>query len=277
MRREEAEWKHFWKSLGEAEFPAITFITGTGIRLSLPGFETSLTVPYSEIPRFPKTHLKGHEKRLYVLTDGTNRVAVMSGRYHLYEVGDPYLASITSHFACALGTKAVLQISAVGGISSNIHPSDLVLFTDYINFTGENPLSPPHSPFQEPMFVPMHPSFSPKLNELLRKLSVESGIFLKSGVYAFVRGPMFETESEIQFFKRVGADVVGMSTVPETIIARAYGVECAGLGIVTNRAPALYGEETHEGIISAAERGAEKLRVLLKKGIGRLMQSAAGN
>ena len=190
-------------------------------------------IPYSEIDGFGATSVTGHRGRLYVSPD----VAVLAGRFHFYEgkpMDDVVLPVAT---LCELGIRSLVVTNAAGGINEAFSPGDLVLITDHINLMGTNPLIGPRDAASTARFPDMTEPYSADLRA--RALALDPG--LKNGVYAAFTGPSYETPAEIRMLRSIGADLVGMSTVPEVIVARSYGVSVLGISTVTNLAAGMSG------------------------------------
>lgn len=219
--------------------PAVGVILGSGlsdvIDELVPDASTSTTIGYGEIAGFGAPSVAGHRGTLTVSGD----VAVMAGRFHFYEgrpMDDVVLPVAT---LAELGVATIVVTNAAGGINTAFEPGDLVLITDHINMMGTSPLIGPQDPASHARFPDMTTAYDVALQERARGIDPA----LKSGVYAALTGPSYETPAEIRMLSRLGADLVGMSTVPEVIVARSYGVRVIGISTVTNLAAGLSGEE----------------------------------
>jgi purine-nucleoside phosphorylase len=222
-----------------------------------------IAIPYSELPGFPDTGVSGHDPRLVVGQLEGRRVAVFGGRAHYYETGDPAVMRPALQALADLGADRVVLTNAAGSFRPESAPGELMLITDHINFSGRNPL------IGEPTdarFVNMADAYDPALRRALAEAAGAEGIALAEGVYAWYSGPSFETPAEIRALKTLGADAVGMSTVPEVIIARFLGLRVAAISIITNMAAGLSGESlSHEHTKAQASRGAAKLERVLRR------------
>lgn len=249
--------------------PSVGVILGSGlsdvIDELVPHASTSATIGYEEIKGFGAPSVAGHRGTLTVAGD----VAVMAGRFHFYEgrpMDDVVLPVAT---LAELGVSTVVVTNAAGGINSAFEPGDLVLITDHINMMGTSPLIGPQDPAARARFPDMTTAYDVELQERARQIDPA----LKSGVYAALTGPSYETPAEIRMLSRLGADLVGMSTVPEVTVARSYGVRVLGISTVTNLAAGMSGEPLdHEEVVrvGASIRGRMvHLLVELAKSIGR--------
>jgi purine-nucleoside phosphorylase len=222
--------------------PVLGVILGSGLGGFASQVENAITLPYSEIPHFPRSTVEGHEGKLVLGTIGGVNVAVMQGRVHAYE--DYWMEEVTFPMRVLgmLGCKAVIITNAAGGINPSYAQGSLVAISDHINLTGQNAALGPNEPrfATRPgagqRFFDMQNAYSPRLRALAATEAAKQGIALPEGVYLAVLGPSFETAAEIRAFRTLGADLVGMSTVHEVIIARHMGIEVLGLSLVTNMA-----------------------------------------
>ncbi|MEE8441581.1 MAG: purine-nucleoside phosphorylase [Spirochaetia bacterium] len=221
-----------------ANAPRIGLILGSGLSDlvdQLVPVETGpLAVSYGEIDGFGATSVTGHRGTLYLTPD----VAVMAGRFHFYEGRSIDDVVLPVAMLCALGIRILIVTNAAGGINPGYQPGDLVLIRDHINLMGTNPLIGPKDPESVARFPDMTEAYSAKLRTVALDLDAE----LKEGVYVALTGPTYETPAEIRMLGAIGADLVGMSTVPEVIVARSYGVEVLGISTVTNLAAGLSGK-----------------------------------
>jgi purine-nucleoside phosphorylase len=222
-----------------------------------------VAVPYADLPGFPHAGVSGHSPELVVGELEGVRVAVFGGRAHYYEAGDPAAMRLPLTVLRDLGAGAVIATNAAGSMRADIRPGDLMLLCDHINFSGLNPL------IGEPTdarFVPMTDAHDPALRAALRAAAAAEDIALPEGVYAWYSGPSFETPAEIRAIRTLGADAVGMSTVPEIILARFLGLRAAAISTVTNMAAGLSDEKiSHEHTKAMAPMGAAKLERVLRR------------
>ena len=222
-----------------------------------------VAIPYAELDGFPHAGVSGHTPELVVGDLEGVRVAVFGGRAHYYEAGRADAMRRPLEVLRALGAEALLLTNAAGSMRGDIGPGDLMLLSDHINFSGLNPL------IGEPTdarFVPMTEAHDPGLRAALRAAAEAEGVALPEGVYAWYSGPSFETPAEIRAIRTLGADAVGMSTVPEVILARFLGLKVAAISTVTNMAAGLSDEAiSHEHTKAMAPLGAAKLERVLRR------------
>jgi purine-nucleoside phosphorylase len=222
-----------------------------------------VAIDYANLPGFPHAGVSGHNPKLVVGDLEGVRVAVFGGRAHYYETGNPAVMRLPLEVLKALGAEAVIATNAAGSMRPDIRPGDLMLLSDHINFSGLNPL------IGEPAdarFVPMTDAHDPGLRARLRAAADAEGAALPEGVYAWYSGPSFETPAEIRAIRLLGGDAVGMSTVPEVILARFLGLRVAAISAVTNMAAGLSDEKiSHEHTKAMAPLGAAKLEKVLRR------------
>jgi purine-nucleoside phosphorylase len=247
---------------GVTSLPALAFVLGSGLGPLAGEAENAVSIPYTEIPGFPQPSVAGHKGRLVVGELEGRRVALFQGRGHYYERGDPAaMAGLIEAFK-ALGGQTLFLTNAAGGLHTDWTPPALVAITDHINFAGVNPLIGRPS---DDRFVPLTRAYDPALLDTLRNAAGATGVTLREGVYMWFNGPSFETPAEIRMAKMLGADLVGMSTVPEVILARLHGLSCVAVSLVTNFAAGLSGgDPSHAETQEFAARGSEQFRRLLR-------------
>ncbi|CAD5284897.1 Purine nucleoside phosphorylase [Bosea sp. 62] len=243
-------------------------VLGTGLGRIVEDMVEPISVPFEEIPGFPKGSVSGHAKRLsYGVLHG-KRVLVFEGRAHFYETGDPAIMRVPLGMLAAFGSPPLILTNAAGSLKPDLRPGGLALITDHINFNGPNPLI---GDAGDGRFVPMVDAYDPHLRTRLKKAAAASGANLGEGVYMWFSGPSFETPAEIKMAKTLGADLVGMSTVPEVILARRYGLRVAGISIVTNMgAGILGGAPSHGETRDVAATATTALRRVLRAFLGEL-------
>ncbi|MFY9293031.1 MAG: purine-nucleoside phosphorylase [Methylorubrum rhodinum] len=239
---------------------ALAIVTGTGLGALVEAIEERISLDYSEIPGFPRPGVSGHGGRLHRGTLSGRPVLVLEGRAHAYERGEPAAMRVPLAAVAALGAKRVLLTNAAGSLMPKASPGSLVVLTDHINLSGLNPLIGEAS---EARFVPMTNAYAPRLRAALRAAAEMEGLFLHEGIYAWFSGPSFETPAEVRMAGRLGADLVGMSTVPETILARFLGLEVVAVSAVTNFAAGVSGGDPHhaETRAVAARAGSDLARL----------------
>ena len=247
---------------GAASLPALGFVLGSGLGPLADEAENAVSIPYAEIPGFPQPSVAGHKGRLVVGELEGRRVALFQGRGHYYERGDPRAMAVLIEAFKTLGGETLFLTNAAGGLHTDWTPPALVAITDHINFAGVNPLIGRAS---DDRFVPLTRAYDPALLETLRGAAREAGVTLREGVYMWFNGPSFETPAEIRMAKLLGADLVGMSTVPEVILARLHGLSCVAVSLVTNFAAGLSGgDPSHAETQEYAARGSAEFRRLLR-------------
>ncbi len=250
---------------------------GSGLGAFADSLANGVRIPYSELPDFPVSTAVGHAGELVIGTLGVNGraaldVVVMSGRFHLYEgyTAQQIVAGI--RLFRELGVERVVLTNAAGGINLAFRQGELVLISDHINMQGTNPLVGPNDATIGPRFPDMTEVYPAALREIAKDTANELGIVLQEGVYAAVLGPSYETPAEIRFFKTIGADLVGMSTVAEAIAATHMGMQVLGISCVTNAAAGLSGEKlSHLEVLETGHRASRTFIKLLTALLPRLL------
>jgi purine-nucleoside phosphorylase len=251
--------------------PAVGLILGSG----LGGFAESLAdpavIPYRDLPGFPTASVPGHAGRLVLGRLGDLEVAAMQGRVHGYEGWEPWQVAFPARVLCGLGVGALVVTNAAGGIRADLVPGDLMRITDHLNLAGSNPLVGPNDERLGPRFPDMSTAYEPVLGNLLDRVAAELDLPLKHGVYACLSGPTYETPAEIRMLRAVGADAVGMSTVPEVIAAAHMGVPVVGVSCITNLAAGIGKKPlSHGEVAETAERVRDRFTALLAAFLPRL-------
>lgn len=235
------------KRMGKRKFPSLAIILGSGLSDAVAPRKPSVSIAYGTIPGFPRSTVPGHEGRLII-----GDIAVLSGRVHLYEGKTFDEVTFPVRTLAALGTKVIIITNAAGGIHPSLRPGHILGIKDHINLQGAG-MTGPH-------FVSMGDAYDPDLLKTAASVARSKRIPFRRGVYAAVRGPAYETPAEIKMLRTLGADAVGMSTVPEVIAAREKGVRCLGLSMITNTAAHGHaGEVSHDEVLDAGERHAARL------------------
>jgi purine-nucleoside phosphorylase len=249
--------------------PAAGVVLGSGLGALADRLRDAVAIPYQEIPGFPTSRVVGHPGRL-VLGDlpvdgGAIPLAVMQGRVHAYEGWPAEDVAFGARVLCALGVKALVVTNAAGGVSPELAPGSLVRIVDHLNLSGVNPLVGENDERLGPRFPDLSEAYDARLGALLDEAAARLGFPLPRGVYACVLGPSYETPAEVRMLRALGADLVGMSTVPEVIAARHMGVPVAGLSVVTNHAAGLTRQPlSHAEVAEAASRVRDRLTALLE-------------
>ena len=236
-------------------------VLGTGLGPVADLVQHPVIVPYANIPGFPKGQVSGHSARVVAGTIGKARVFVMQGRAHYYEHGDPAIMRTPIETMAALGIKNLILTNAAGSLLENVAPGALSLIADHLNLSGVNPLIGLND---DSRFVPMVDAYDPALRATLKQAAIASGVTLNEGIYHWFPGPSFETPAEIRASKMLGANLVGMSTVPEVILARRIGLKVAAISMVTNYGAGLFGgAPSHAETKSVAAEAGDKMKTLL--------------
>ncbi len=251
--------------------PSIGVVLGSGLGGFADALPDSVTIPYAEIPDWPRSTAIGHAGKLVFGTVAGVDVAVMAGRAHLYEGYSPAQATFGVRVLGRLGVRTIVFTNAAGGINLSYSQGALVLISDHINLQGLNPLCGPNDETLGPRFPDMSDAYSAECREIARQAGAEIGITLAEGVYAAMLGPSYETPAEIRFLRTIGADLVGMSTVPEVIAANHMGIRCLAISCVTNMAAGILPHKiNHEEVLATGERVRATLVRLLHAVIPRL-------
>jgi purine-nucleoside phosphorylase len=241
----------------------VALILGSGLSDLADGIEEPTIVPFSEIPGFPRAerNVVGHRGRLVVGALAGRRVVAFQGRIHCYQGFTAREVSFPVRLAKAMGVKTLIVTNAAGGIAPELAVGDLVLISDHVNMMGDNALVGWPGPEGGNPFIPMRDAYDPELRAIAIEAAREVGVALvPEGVYFGLLGPSYETPAEVAMFRGLGADVVGMSTVPEVIAARALGMRVLGLSLVTNAAAGV--GLAHAEVLEAGARAAEGMRAL---------------
>jgi purine-nucleoside phosphorylase len=253
--------------LGESRVqiaPRVGIILGSGLGGFAAQVVDAITIPYAEIPHFPQSTVVGHSGKLVLGTIGGVPVAVMQGRVHAYEGYAMEQVTFPTRVLGLLGCRTLIVTNAAGGIRADIAQGSLVAISDHINLTGMNAALGPNeprfacAPGAGERFFDMSATYSPKLRRLAMDEAARQGIALSEGVYIAVLGPSYETPAEIRAFRTMGADLVGMSTVHEVIVARHMGIEVLGISLVTNAAAGVLNETIHHEEVMEIGRRVER-------------------
>jgi purine-nucleoside phosphorylase len=247
--------------------PAVGVILGSGLSAFGDRLERAVSIPYPQIPGFPAVRVPGHPGRMLIgelaTGDGPVAVVAMQGRVHAYEGWPAADVAFGARVLCGLGIRALLVTNAAGGVNPALGPGDLVRITDHLNLSGQNPLVGENDDRLGPRFPDLSDAYDARLGGLMEEAAQEVGVPLTRGVYACVLGPSYETPAEVRMLRALGADLVGMSTVPEVIAARHMGVPVAGLSVVTNHAAGLSRMKlSHEEVAASADRVRDRLGAL---------------
>jgi purine-nucleoside phosphorylase len=262
--------------------PRVGVVLGSGLGAAADAVANPTIIPYGQIPNFPQATVEGHSGRLIAGELGGVPVVILQGRVHYYEGYTPAEVTFPMRVLGALGIRAAVLTNAAGGIAEGLEIGQLVALSDHINFMGWNPLTGPNEPRFACIpaaglrFFDMTEAYSKRLRGLARQAAAEEGFEMAEGVYLATPGPSFETPAEIRACRTLGATLVGMSTVPETIVARHMGIEVLGISCVTNLAAGLSATQlSHEEVFEAGRKVERRLARLLERLVPRIEARAA--
>ncbi|OFZ55226.1 MAG: purine-nucleoside phosphorylase [Bdellovibrionales bacterium RIFOXYC1_FULL_54_43] len=251
--------------------PEIGVILGSGLGGVADQATEAVAIPYTDIPHFHGTTIEGHAGRMVVGRFHGVPTVFLQGRFHLYEGYPMEDVAFPTRTVCGLGIHTLVLTNAAGGVNPGFQPGDLMLIKDHLNLMGDNPLKGPNLAQLGPRFPDLTEAYAKDCVEILQKSAREIGIEIHQGIYAGLLGPTYETPAEIRMYRTLGADAVGMSTVPEAIVANHLGVRVAGISYISNLAAGLSPQKlTHREVIENSKIGADKLRSLLQLAIPRL-------
>jgi purine-nucleoside phosphorylase len=241
--------------------PRTAIILGSSLGPVADAVTDRLAIPYGDLPGFPVTRISGHAGNLVVGRLGGSEVAIMQGRAHPYESGNAAVMRPAIEILKSAGIDTVILTNAAGSLDPTLRPGSIMLIRDHINYAGMNPLIGQHG---DENFVPMTDAYDPGLRRRFSAAAKSCKIALPEGVYVWFSGPSFETPAEIRMAQIIGGTAVGMSTVPETILARRFGMKVAGLSVITNLGAGLEGANpSHEETKTEGARAAENMKRLL--------------
>ena len=247
-----------------ARAPRLGLILGSGLGAVAEALENAEVIPYSELPDFPAPSVHGHAGTLALGTLSGLPVACLQGRRHVYEGGDPGAMRGPVRALKAAGAEALFVTNAAGSLNAEVGPGSLMAISDHINMLGVNPLTGPNDEVIGPRFPSLRDAYDPELRAVLHAAAEDLDIALAEGVYLATAGPSFETPAEIRAFRTLGADAVGMSTVPEVILARHAGMRVAAVSAITNLAEGMGSEPlSHEQTLRYAHQAAGYLTRLI--------------
>lgn len=254
--------------------PQVGLILGSGLGAYADDFDPRVVIPYSEIPHFPVSTVSGHAGALVVGTRGGMICAAMSGRVHIYEGHSAATVAFGTRVLIALGARTLIITNAAGGLRDQ--PGTLMLIADHINWMPDHPLRGPNDDRFGTRFPDMSAAYSPALRELARAAAARIGVAVTEGVYLAGGGPSYETPAEIRMYGRLGADAVGMSTVPEVIAARHMGASVLGISCITNWAAGISEQPlSHDEVEQTAAQVRPRFRALLDEILSSMKDVAA--
>ena len=248
-----------------ATIPDVAIVLGSGLGGFASSLGNALSIPYGDIPNWPDANVVGHEGRLVIGEIAGRCVAALSGRAHFYEGHDLRTVTFATRVLGMLGVKTLILTNAAGGINTAFAPGDLMVIDDHINLLGSNPLVGPNDERFGVRFPDLTHVYSPRLRRVADDTAAAQGIALRHGVYAACHGPSYETPAEVRYLRLIGADAVGMSTVPEAIVARHMGIEVLGISCITNFAAGVLPQPLNHGeVLETAQRVRLTFIALLK-------------
>jgi purine-nucleoside phosphorylase len=253
--------------------PRIAIILGSGLGQLADRIERSTNIPYADIPGFPVSTVAGHAGRLVAGSIESCDVIALSGRFHLYEGHSAATAGLPVRVAHALGARVLFVSNAAGGVRATLRPGDLMIIEDHINLMWRNPLIGPVVDGDE-RFPDMSEPYDRDLRAILRHVALDTGIPVTEGVYAGLLGPSYETPAEVRMLRWMGADAVGMSTVPEVLTARAIGMRVAGVSCITNHAAGMTNQPlSHHEVLEVGVRVQESFERVVRGFVGRVREA----
>ena len=247
-------------------YPQIGIVLGSGLGGLSDHLTSKREIPYEQIPHFPASTVEGHAGRLLLGRLGGKAVVLMDGRFHYYEGYSPMELTLPIRVMKALGVTTLVVTNAAGALNPKFSVGDIVMITDHINMQFDNPLRGINDNELGPRFPDMYKCYDEDLRALALKAAIDGKIYLRQGVYVAVSGPMLETGAEYRSLRSIGADLVGMSSVPEVIVARHQGTKVLGFSIVTNAGHEAKGEEfSHQNVLAVASKSGSILAELIKR------------
>jgi purine-nucleoside phosphorylase len=250
--------------------PEAGIVLGSGLGGLAADIEDAVRVPFSDVPGFPSATVVGHAGAMILGKLGGRNVVTLAGRFHMYEGHSPQLAAFPVRVMHELGARIYFASNAAGGIRRDLSAGDLMIIEDHLNLTGTNPLTGNVEDGDE-RFPDMSAPYDADLREILKSAATKVGIGVKEGIYAWLPGPSFETKAEVRMLERLGADAVGMSTVPEVIVARAMGMRVAGVSCIANAASGVTDAPVlHTDVLEVTARAARGFQALVKEFVSAL-------
>lgn len=251
--------------------PKIGIILGSGLGPLAEQIEQATSIPYEEVPHFAKSRAVGHANELVIGNLSGTTVVAMKGRFHYYEGFTTQEVTFPVHVMKALGIEKLIVTNACGAVNTDFSPGDLMLISDHINLTGNNPFFGPNDDTLGPRFTDLSNVYSKRMQDIAYQVAEKNNFSLQKGVYAWWTGPAYETPAEIKMIRIIGADAVGMSTVPEAMVAAYYGIETLGISCLTNMACGILDQPlNHQEVIEVANLVKEKFSILVKEIINKV-------
>ena len=255
------------KGIGPVDFG---LILGSGLGELADEIEQPIAIPFSEVPHFTVSTVVGHAGQLVYGTLSGKKVLAMQGRFHYYEGHSMQTVTYPVRVMAALGIHSIVVTNAAGGVNTSFEPGNLMLITDHINFTGDNPLIGENEDDLGPRFPDMSHAYTKAYQEKAEQVAAKLGVGLKKGVYMGFSGPTYETPAEIHMARTIGADAVGMSTVAEVIVAAHSGLKVLGISCITNLAAGMQSSLNHAEVVETTERVKEQFKQLTKTTLAEL-------
>ena len=249
--------------------PTVGLILGSGLGDFADTLENRVVIPFADIPDFPQATVEGHVGAFVFGTKQGKPVVALQGRLHYYEGHSQQTITIPVRVMAKLGVKQLILTNAAGGVNLNYYPGDLMLISDHINYSGSNPLLGQNMPEFGPRFPDVSDLYTARLRKIITEKAAQNGIALRQGVYMMFSGPNYETPAEVRMARIVGADAVGMSTVPEALVAAQCGMEVLGISCITNMAAGVLNQPlSHEEVIETAAKVHDQFHRLLNLILG---------
>jgi purine-nucleoside phosphorylase len=256
----------------KAQTPRVAVVLGSGLGAVAEAVEDAVEISYSEIPHFVTSTVHGHDGKLIIGSCAGVETVLMKGRFHFYEGYTMEEVTLPVRVFSLLGIRSLILTNAAGGAAPHLSTGSLMAITDHINAMGENPLRGPNDGRFGPRFPDMSGIYTPAYLEAAHDVARDIGVVLYEGVYMGLRGPTYETPAEIRMMRKLGADAVGMSTVPEATVARHCGIKVLAISCITNVAAGLTSAEiNHEEVMTVGERTGKQLSELIVRVIPRLL------
>lgn len=249
----------------------VAIVLGTGLSELATQIENKIVIPYSDIPKFPVSTVKGHKGELIIGDLSGKKVIAFNGRFHYYEGYSMETVTFGIRVIKSLGIDKIIVTNAAGGMNPSFHAGELMIITDHINLLGDNPLIGTNYEELGPRFPDMSSAYNKDFISIAEKVAEDNSIHINKGVYVSVAGPNFETPAELRMLRLIGGDAVGMSTVPEVIVANHMGMKVLGISCITDMAVSDTLEPvSHEIVLANANRAKNNFVVLVKETLGRI-------
>ena len=254
--------------------PILGLILGSGLGAYAETLQNRTEISFDELPHFPKSTIAGHSGKLVLGEAAGIPLVVLQGRVHFYEGYSMAEVTYPTRVLGTLGIKGLIVTNAAGGINLKFRPGDLMLITDHINLTGTNPLIGPNQEEFGVRFPDMSDAYDESLRQITLRVAAQSGVRMQQGIYAGLTGPSYETPAEIRMLKSLGADAVGMSTVPEVIVANHMRIRVLGISCISNMAAGILPQKlTHQEVLDTTQKVQSQFLALLSGAIPKLVSS----